>query len=296
VLRSVTQDMKVEPDRFFEALLEASSDAILITRVHDGLIVELSRSLAELTGCARDELIGRTTVALRLVQPGDRERVVGELQVNGTGSGYETRLRTKHGDWRWIDFSSQVVPAGGDEYVLTIARDVTERKTLEAELAALAEEDSLTGLANRRRFGRELDLRCAFADRYGFGGCLLLLDLDRFKSVNDELGHAAGDAVLVAVADVLRERLRKSDVLARLGGDEFAVVLTSASADEVQTIVADLAWAVRERARQAVDEGVEVGVSIGAANILPGVPAASVMHEADRRMYEDKLPASELRR
>jgi diguanylate cyclase (GGDEF)-like protein/PAS domain S-box-containing protein len=288
--------MTVAPERFFEALLQASSDAVLISRLDDGLIVEVSRSLAELTGYSKQELVGRTTVELRLVRPGDRDKVVGELRASGTGRGYETRLRTRNGDWRWIEFSSQIVPADRHDYVLTIARDVTDRKSLEAELAALAEEDPLTGLANRRRFERELDHRCAYAARYGFGGSLLLLDLDGFKPVNDALGHAAGDAVLIAVADVLRERLRRSDVLARLGGDEFAVVLTHADTSEAQAIVAELAWAIGERARAVVDGAVDVQVSIGAASILPGVPADALLREADRRMYEEKLGADQLRR
>ena len=288
--------MTVAPERFFEALLDASSDAVLISRADDGRIVEASRSLAELAGYAKEELLGRSTIELRLVRPVDRERVIAELRASGTGGGYETRLRTKHGDWRWIEFSSQIVAARGHEYVLTIARDVTERKGLEAELAALAEEDPLTGLANRRRFDRELDDRCAYAARYGFGGSLLLLDLDGFKPVNDALGHAAGDAVLMAVADVLRERLRKSDVLARLGGDEFAVVLTHASASEAQAIVAELAWAIGERARSVVGGAVDVQVSIGAARIVPGVSAAALMREAGRRMYEEKVGVDQLRR
>src|SRR5262245_38958679 len=166
--------MTVAPEQFFSSLLEASSDAILISRLADGRIVELSRSFAELTGYERAELIGHTTVELRLVRAVDRKRVVDELRARGTGGGYEPQLQTKGGDWRWIEFSSQLVPAPGQEYVLTIARDVTERKQLETELAALAEEDALTGLANRRRFERELDERCAFANRYGFGGSLLL--------------------------------------------------------------------------------------------------------------------------
>ena len=103
-------------------------------------------------------------------------------------------------------------------------RDITERKALEEQLAHQASHDSLTNLANRTLFQNRLEHALARAQRHGVAVSILFLDLDDFKTINDTLGHSAGDAVLVAVADRLRARVRECDLAARLGGDEFAVL------------------------------------------------------------------------
>ncbi len=106
--------------------------------------------------------------------------------------------------------------------------DITERKRVEAHLQHMADHDPLTGLLNRRRFEQELDRHVAHAQRYGTEGAVIVLDVDRFKQVNDAYGHSTGDRVITSVARVLRRRLRTTDTLARLGGDEFAVLLPKA--------------------------------------------------------------------
>lgn len=101
-----------------------------------------------------------------------------------------------------------------------------------SRLEALADRDVLTPLYNRRAFIRELNRAMAFCQRYDAPACLLYLDLDGFKAVNDTAGHSAGDAALVAVAELLTANIRESDAAARLGGDEFAVLLFQAGVDE----------------------------------------------------------------
>src|SRR5207244_762303 len=99
-----------------------------------------------------------------------------------------------------------------------------ERKRADTELRRLADHDALTGLFNRRRFGEELERELDPSRRHGAASALLMLDLDHFKSVNDTLGHKAGDDLLRAVAETLRLRVRRSAVVGRLGGDGFAVL------------------------------------------------------------------------
>ena len=111
------------------------------------------------------------------------------------------------------------------------ASEIERLKARLEQAERLADHDALTPLLNRRGFMRELNRTLASCRRYQTGAALIYLDLDGFKGVNDRLGHAAGDAALIAVAGVLESHIRETDAAARLGGDEFAVVLTHADAD-----------------------------------------------------------------
>jgi diguanylate cyclase (GGDEF)-like protein len=179
-----------------------------------------------------------------------------------------------------------------------IARLRAEIARLQAELAtaaeearalrSLAHEDALTRLLNRRGFEQDLARALAYARRYRTPAAVLLIDLDRFKPINDRHGHQAGDAALRHVADLLRSHLRASDLVARLGGDEFAVLLW-----QVDAVVA------RQKADSLEDvlslspcawKGVSLPVSgsIGAAPITPADDPAAVLARADEAMYRRK--------
>lgn len=176
------------------------------------------------------------------------------------------------------------------------ARSVVMRLTAEVErlqaelaaaraeseaLAAQAEQDPLTGLANRRGFERELARTLSFIQRYGDTAALLYLDLDGFKGINDRRGHAAGDAVLRAVAAALTGHVRTSDRIARLGGDEFAVILWNIRPEDAER---------KARAMEAVvaalpEGGGELGASVGATMMAAGDTPAVALARADRAMY-----------
>ncbi len=169
-------------------------------------------------------------------------------------------------------------------------RDLTSLRLTTSELRHLADHDALTGLANRRRFEQELCRHLAQMRRYGPEGAVLLLDLDCFKSVNDTLGHAAGDRLLVRVATVLRERLRATDLIARLGGDEFAVLLPRVDRAGAEAVARGLVETVRTEVPALA--GRPVTISVGAlAFAEPAAPAsapASVLAAADLAMYDAK--------
>jgi diguanylate cyclase (GGDEF)-like protein len=156
------------------------------------------------------------------------------------------------------------------------------------ELERQAGQDSLTGLGNRRRFEEDLAAAMARSRREGSSGALLMLDLDRFKQVNDSHGHPAGDRLIMEIAEVLRRRTRASDLLARLGGDEFAVILARCSREEAQ--IAGEAIADEIRRHHPQDGGDPVTVSIGISMFGEDLRTnvAAVVADADAAMYVAK--------
>lgn len=155
-------------------------------------------------------------------------------------------------------------------------------------LRASAETDFLLGIANRRGFERELGRALAYIKRYGAGGALIMLDVDRLKPVNDTLGHAAGDVVLKAVTEALLRHVRASDLIGRLGGDEFALLLWNLDETDARAKALGLEAAVDELAIRYGDQTIEVGISAGVAMLTPEMDAAEAFALADRAMYARK--------
>ena len=174
-------------------------------------------------------------------------------------------------------------------YRLVQALDVTERKTAEDRLRFLADHDPLSGVFNRRRFEgelqRELDLSASRARQ----SVLLLLDVDRFKAINDTLGHATGDAVIARLGDALRSRLRSADVIARLGGDEFAAILRRTDLTAAREVARDLQEVAAQRLASVVgDDHGPVTFSVGLVEVDDGTSADELLSLADRALYAAK--------
>jgi diguanylate cyclase (GGDEF)-like protein len=180
----------------------------------------------------------------------------------------------------------------------TVMRLAAEVERLRAELsaaqaavtalAAKADVDPLLDILNRRGFTRELERALAYVRRYGNPAALIYLDLDRFKPVNDTHGHAAGDAVLTAIARTLTHNVRASDTVARLGGDEFAVLLWNLDDAKAAAKAAALETAIAATLIPWHGTMLEVGASAGVAMLGPGDSAADVLARADRAMYARK--------
>ena len=180
---------------------------------------------------------------------------------------------------------------GGAPLLAAIVRDVGRQNALEAELTRLARQDTLTGIDNRRTFTAAVNREIARTNRYGRPLALAMIDIDRFKRVNDSFGHAAGDAVIRHVVQTVAFGLRRHDLFGRWGGEEFAVALPEADPD--------CAGAIAERIRRSVEESplrsptgggwpIPVTVSIGIAVLAPGETLDAFADRADRAMYEAK--------
>jgi len=212
------------------------------------------------------------------------------MATESTVASDDTRFQRADGSFFDVAFTaSPVVQEGRPTGAVIVFRDITERKRIEEQLARHALEDPLTGLPNRRLFLDHLDHAMLRSARSDERHAVLFADIDRFKHINDSLGHHAGDDLLIAIAQRMRESLRPGDMLARIGGDEFTVLLEGVSG--VQDAVA-VARRILDRMRWpiALSDGHEVvsSLSIGIALTEPGKSRDDVLHDADVAMYQTK--------
>ncbi len=267
----------------YRELIEASSEAILVHR--DGVILYANTAAAAMVDVTEgSELIGKPMT--EVVTFGDAAWSLSR-QASTT---QEYPLHRSDGAQMEVEFASVEIPYESALAVQTVLRDVTERRRLEARLVHDAFHDPLTGLPNRTLFRDRVEHALARLVRTsnGAGVTVLYLDVDDFKSVNDTLGHAAGDRMLVAISDRLRNVTRSYDTVARLGGDEFAILLEDVQHDSealcaVDRICEALRVPVRLDGRDIV-----VSASIGVAYAQPSDAADDLLRNADVAMYEAK--------
>ncbi|CCD93280.1 putative diguanylate cyclase (GGDEF) (modular protein) [Bradyrhizobium sp. ORS 375] len=176
-------------------------------------------------------------------------------------------------------------PAGARQTIRRLKAELAAAQLRIEELTATAERDFLLDIFNRRGFARELHRSIAFIKRYDATGALVVLDVDRLKPINDTFGHAAGDEVLKAVARVLSEEVRSSDVIGRLGGDEFGVLLWHLSETDARVKAAALEEAIDRLSFTFGDQTVRAGASAGVALLDKRVNPVRALEEADRAMY-----------
>ena len=190
-----------------------------------------------------------------------------------------------------VEAPARPARAVGVEVVAEVARLEQELASARAQvtaLAAFAQIDPLTDILNRRGLERELKRSLAHVKRYGVSAALVYLDLDGFKRINDRHGHAAGDAVLKAVAMVLDRHSRESDVVARVGGDEFVLLLWSCGEADAQVKAQAIEAAIARMTPTHAGAVLQVGASCGVTMLLPLDRPQDLLDRADRAMYARK--------
>ncbi|MDQ3752738.1 MAG: EAL domain-containing protein [Actinomycetota bacterium] len=271
----------------FRSLVQNSSDVISIIE-SDVTIRYQSPSVEAIFGYGPEEMVGSTLADW--FHPDDSARALALIAQTGRQGAIATgEWRMRHRDGSWIHAettSNDLLDDPNVRGVVLTTHDVTERKSLEGELSHLSFHDSLTRLPNRALFKNRLDHALARNERKASSVSVLILDLDDFKSINDSVGHSAGDALLTEVAGRLSHAVRPGDTVARFGGDEFAVLLEDCS---------DEATAVRtvERIRESLAlpfcvEGRDVFLESCIGIALSGSPPAGaddLLRDADVAMY-----------
>jgi diguanylate cyclase (GGDEF)-like protein/PAS domain S-box-containing protein len=258
------------------------------------VLLDANDSLSRIFGCAREQLVG-TRALSAMIDPQHAPalaRGMEELQRGADAVHHgEYRVVRPDGVHIWLDMTASLVrdDDGRPLYRLVQAQDVTERKTAEERLRFLADHDPLSGVFNRRRFESELQRELDLSTSRPRRSVLLLLDVDRFKAINDTLGHAVGDAVIARLGDALRSRLRSADVVARFGGDEFAAILRRVDLSAAEEVARALQTVATQRLAAVVgDSHGPVTLSIGLVAVSEGASPDELLSLADRALYAAK--------
>ena len=270
-------------DDMMRQLVDNSFDAI-VTFGADGNVLSYNCAAERIFGVAAPEVIG---APLRALLPDHQN---GSFKTFAQAGGIH-ELEAKHGCGRRFPVEATFSRMQVDEKWVGIAilRDVTERKLQEAELERMALHDALTGLPNRTLLHDRIEQAIRNAQRARNQMAVLLLDLDRFKDINDTLGHHVGDLLLTEVGPRLQQPLRSADTVARLGGDEFAILLLGPTDLEMACRVAERVVEALRRPFAIQDLTLEIGISIGVA-LYPehGATASELLQHAGVAMYAAK--------
>ncbi len=280
-------------EEHFRLLAESSTDTIVRGSL-DGVRLYISPAVRELLGYEPEELIGRRALDITHVEDMSRLRGLMDQLRQGTLTigRSEQRQRHKDGSWVWLESHLRLTydkqTGQPDGYVASV-RGMDDRKAIEARLEHLATHDELTGLPNRKLFRDHLTAAIDETRRGGRRFALLWMDLDRFKDINDSLGHQAGDAVLRMATERFRTIIRSGDMVARLGGDEFALIAPIGPDNSEAGAIAARLVATMEQPILHGGRALTVGLSIGiACTPEAGRDPDELLAAADKALYVAK--------
>ncbi len=270
-----------ESEERLRKFADATNEGIVFHE--NGILSDCNEAVVRLTGYALGELVG--TPIIGYVAPDFRDAALSALRT-GYERPYESEIIARDGTRIPVEFEGRVMTIGAKTYRMSVMRDIRRRKASQARIHFLAHHDLLTGLPNRALLLERLEFILASSRRRESQVALLFIDLDNFKTVNDSLGHVAGDALLKIVAERIQKALRTVDVVSRHGGDEFIVVLPDMESDQAPIPVAEKLLVAISEPVELEGQSLSVSPSIG-ISVFPrdGATSDALIKNADAAMY-----------
>ena len=269
-------------------LVESAPLPLLIVRASDQQLLYGNERALEQFGLDFDSAHARSLAEFH-VQPELRQQLAEALSRRGSVRDFEAHLKDVHGREFWMLLSAQPMRYAGAVCLLVALANIDDRKRVQEDMRRRAMHDQLTGVPNRAMFMESLERAVHKARRRASRATVLFIDLDRFKEVNDTMGHHAGDELLKAVAERLGMAVRQSDLVARLGGDEFVVLIEEHGGPEEVMIVAQKVLSMLSRPVLIDWREVQVSGSIGIASFPEdGGDLETLVKNADAAMYQAK--------
>ncbi|XKE93895.1 diguanylate cyclase [Metaplanococcus flavidus] len=283
-------ELYIESEKNFRIIAENANDVIILIN-HRKEYLYISPSLEDIFGYSPEEYEDKEP--FHNVHPEDLEKLYGTLSAAiRSGDICKMRVRVGHRDGHWIWSELHGTPVfendGNYSHMVMIVRDVSIQKDYETKLEFYAYHDPLTGLPNRRYFQESLEKALADYHAGGDNFAVLLLDIDKFKGINDKWGHETGDAVIREFGNRLKAGIYKDDLAARLGGDEFIVLLPGVDSVRSGELVMNKIRQAMMREWQLDDTVLSVSTSIGMTMPDEHSTLSSILKEADKAMYEEK--------
>lgn len=266
-------------------ILENLGSALIIVDLNKRILYVNQRTLS-LTGFSKEELIGQKFVS-SLFALLDEERCPTEKLLNSSPCEFDALLKRKDQSEFYAHIIVSLINLDKGEKLLIINFfDITEKKELEKKLFQASVTDYLTGLYNRRFMSEALQKEKELSDRYNIPFSLILLDIDYFKYINDIYGHDQGDKVLIAIGDILKKKIRASDLSSRWGGEEFLILLRNTTIEQAKIVAEKLRKEICSLKLSSIEK---VSASFGVASYRPKEPIEATIKRADRALMQAKL-------
>ncbi|RVU30702.1 sensor domain-containing diguanylate cyclase [Neptunomonas marina] len=278
-----TQELE-RKSHYLLAILDALPMPYALTTL-SGECISSNALLNERLEVPPDQLTGQSMVQF-YDSPEDRQRFLAQLEQHGSVSNFECRLRTRQQQRFWALVSATYVDLQDERVIFSTISDFSEYKALEKQLYQEANTDALTGILNRRAW---LALAAKQQTAHPFRiSCILMIDLDHFKALNDNYGHAAGDEVLRQFTTSIQRELREDDLFGRMGGEEFAIVFGGLDLDRAYSAAERLRTMVEGLSVMIDTEELRFTFSAGLCRLRPSEPVTSALKRADKGLYQAK--------